>query len=142
MSKQVDINQFAFSVFQSKNGNWGARLVSNGFSVCGFLNVATGDALFSTHPILANAWSVAKRDIIRLGGGEYGKEDTRSTRTEVVNQVIAIPQPEEKRGPGRPRKTRISAESVQTQPTPVKAPESDMEARMARIEAALLALVG
>jgi len=140
MSKQIDVNQFVFEVFQSKAGNWGARLKNNGFAVCGFLNVATGDALFATHPVLANAWSVAKRDIVRLGGGEYGKEETRSTRTESVAHIPAI---EVKRGPGRPKgsKTRISADQVQSQPTPVKA-ESDIEARMARIEAALMALVG
>ena len=137
MSKQIDVNQFVFEVFQSKAGNWGARLKNNGFAVCGFLNVATGDALFATHPVLGNAWSVAKRDIVRLGGGEFGKEETRSTRTESVAHIQAAP--EVKRGPGRPR--RISAEKVQAQPAPVKS-ESDMEARMARIEAALMALVG
>lgn len=142
MSKQINVNQFVFEVFQSKAGNWGARLKNNGFAVCGFLNVATGDVLFSSHPVLSNAWSVAKRDIIRLGGGEYGKEETRSTRTESVAHIHATP--EVKRGPGRPKgsRTRISADDVRAQPAPVKATESDMEARMARIEAALLALVG
>jgi hypothetical protein len=140
MNKQIDINQFSFQVFQSKNGNWGARLSNNGFAVCGFLNVATGDALFSSHPILANAWSVAKRDIMRLGGGQFGKESTHSTRVETVTEVAPVA--EIKRGPGRPKgsKTRISADDVQA--APAQAPKSDdMEARMARIEAALLALV-
>lgn len=105
MSKPMN---FTFEVFKSERGNVGARLKNNGFTVCGFLNVETGDALFSAHPVLANAWSVAKRDIAKLGGGEYGKEETRSTR------VSPEAQPETKRKPGRPR--RIAAESVQAQP--------------------------
>ena len=63
MSKQIDITQFSFQVFQSKAGNWGARLSNNGFAVCGFLNVATGDALFASHPILGNGGDEASEPV-------------------------------------------------------------------------------
>ena len=96
--------------------------------------------MIGKHPTLSPVWPQVKASIIRHGGGSVGKVGVNVTHAPVVQAAPA--QIEIKRGPGRPKgsKTRISADSVQAAPTP--APKSDdMEARMARIEAALLALV-
>jgi hypothetical protein len=82
---------------------------------------------------LANAWSVAKRDIVRLGGGQFGKESTHSTRAETVTEVA--PQTEVKRGPGRPR--RVKATEVQAAPVQTPAPTQGMDPQ---VKAALEAL--
>jgi len=123
-------NGMAFSVYQSKSGNIGARLTNGNFVICSFLNVETGDALFSSHPVLSSAWSATKTDLISLGAGSHGKTETRTTR-----QPETVAQTEIKRGPGRPRK--IAAESVTPAPVqtaPVQ-PTLDLAAVVAQLAA-------
>ena len=108
-------NGMSFTVYQSKSGNFGARLTNGNFSICSFLNAETGDALFATHPVLGQVWSQVKSDLIALGG-MHGKVQTRTTRTldQIDNRVELTPSASFKRGPGRPRK--IAAEQVQAAP--------------------------
>lgn len=146
MSNKFNPSLLSFSVYETKKGEMAIRLVSPPsrvggfpFSHCGYLTGADGDFLFSTHPILGPKWEAAKAQLKRAQAKVEAPTYIQAQPAPVQTQT-----PEVKRGPGRPKgsKTRISADDVQAQPAPVKATESDMEARMARIEAALLALVG
>lgn len=151
MSNQFNASNLMFNVYQTKRGGFGIRLIAppsklgrESFVICSYLDEVSGEALFGSHPVLAGKWSAAKNSLI------YAKQQAgilERVQAEPIAPVQAAPAPEVKRGPGRPRKTRIVAESVQGAPmqaapmpvipvAPVQAaPQVDLNALAAQVNA-------
>lgn len=141
MSNQFNASNLMFNVYQTKRGGFGIRLIAppsklgrESFVICSYLDEVSGEALFGSHPILGSKWAAAKEQLIRA------KQDAGILeRVQAESIAPSVPAPEVKRGPGRPRKTRIAAESVQAAPVapaPVQAaPQVDLNTLAAQVQA-------
>ena len=146
MSTKFNPSVLAFHVFETKKGELAIRLVSPPsraggfpFSHCGYLTGPDGDFFFGSHPILGPKWEAAKAQLARAQAGAVEPEHIQAQPAPVQVAPVA---PEVKRGPGRPRKTRIAAESVApvapapVAPAPVQAaPQVDLNQLAAQVQA-------
>ena len=148
MSTKFNPSVLAFHVYETKKGELAIRLVSPPsraggfpFSHCGYLTGPDGDFFFKSHPILGPKWEAAKAQLARAQAGVVEPEHIQAQPAPVQVAPVA-PTPDVKRGPGRPRKTRITAESVApvapapVAPAPVApAPVVDLNTLAAQVQA-------
>jgi hypothetical protein len=115
MSKQFDIAGLEFSVYQTKRGGYGIRLVAppsklgaQPFVICSYLDENSGEALFGHHPVLGNKWRSARTQLERCLDQQGG-----------FNAPAPTPvQTETKRNPGRPRRVKASDVAKAETPAP------------------------
>jgi hypothetical protein len=128
MSKQFDVQGLEFSVYQTKRGGYGIRLVAPPsklgampFVICSYLDENSGEALFGLHPVLGTKWKSARAQLERCLAQQGG------FNAQAPAPVQTPAQTETKRGPGRPR--RVKATEVQAAPaqTPEPAPSQGMD---------------
>lgn len=136
MSNQFNASNLMFNVYQTKRGGFGIRLIAppsrlgkDAFVICSYLDEVSGEALFGSHPILGSKWAAVKEQLIRA------KQDAGILeRVQAEPITPSVPAPEVKRGPGRPRKTRIAAESVTpVAPAPVAPAPVDLHQMMGQL---------
>ena len=157
MSNQFNASNLMFNVYQTKRGGFGIRLIAppsklgrESFVICSYLDEVSGEALFGSHSILGSKWVTAKEQLIRAKqeAGILERVQAEPIAPVQVAPVAPVaPAPDVKRGPGRPRKTRITAESVApvapapvapapVAPAPVQvAPQVDLNTLAAQVQA-------
>jgi hypothetical protein len=138
MSKQFDIAGLEFSVYQTKRGGYGIRLVAppsklgaKPFVICSYLDANSGEALFGLHPVLGSKWRSARTQLERCLAQQGG---FNAHQVEAPAPVQTPAQTEVKRGPGRPR--RVKASEVEAPKAETTAPAQGMDpATRAALEA-------